>query len=260
MSDPIVCPRCGNAATGNFCATCGAGLGTTACAGCGGELGPGARFCHHCGHAVTGGAGWTPTARSQSGTPWIVALVLTVLAVSAVAWAAMNRDAAPAPSMANAGNAATTGTAPGGPAPDISNMSPRERFDRLHDRVIGAAERNDTNTVIQFWDMAAEAYNMLPEADRDADARYHMAALHLMVGRFPSALALADTILQASPDNLTAYYIRALAAEFEGDSTAAARARSAFRTHYTAEIDKPLPEYTHHRPLFDAFLASIGTR
>lgn len=199
----------------------------------------------------------TPTPRSSS-TPWIVAAVLIVASVGAVAWAATHRDDPKTPSMANAGNAATTGTAPAGPAPDISSMSPRERFDRLHDRVISAAERSDTNTVIQFWDMAAESYNMLPAAERDTDARYHMAALHLLVGRFPSALALADSILVASPGNLTAYYIRGLAADFERDTAALRAAQQDFRSHYATEIDKPQPEYTHHRPMLDAYLTSIG--
>ncbi len=189
---------------------------------------------------------------------WIIAMVLMIASVGAVAWAATHRDDPKAPSMANPGNAATTGTAPTGPAPDISSMSPRERFDRLHDRVISAAERSDTNTVIQFWDMAAEAYNMLPATERDPDARYHMAALHLLVGRFPSARALADTILRDSPGNLTAYYLRGLAADFEGDTAALRAAQQDFRSHYAAEINKPQPEYTHHRPMLDAYLTSIG--
>ncbi len=197
----------------------------------------------------------------RSPTPWIVAGLLTVLAISSVVYAASKRGAADVPSMANAGNAVpgTASEAGIGPAPDISNMTPREQFDRLHDRVVGAAERNDTTTVIRFWPMASGAYDRLPASDRDPDARYHMAALHLLVGQFPAALALSDTILAASPNNLTGYYIRGLAAEFQADTAAARIAKAAFRTNFDAEIGKPQPEYTHHRPLLDQYLRSIGS-
>lgn len=196
-----------------------------------------------------------------SPTPWIIAGLLTVIAIATVVYASSKRGAQAAPSMANAGNAAVD--APGAPvtgaAPDISNMTPREQFDRLHDRVVGAAERNDTTSVIRFWPMALGAYDQLPASDRDADARYHMAALHLLVGQFPAALALADTILTLSPNNLTGYYIRGLAAEFQADSGAARDARRAFRANFDTEIGKAQPEYTHHRPLLDQYLRSIGT-
>lgn len=257
------CPRCGTAASGNYCATCGAPLSAAACVGCGTALAAGGKFCHRCGTAAQGDGVVVsaPPRPGRSPTPWIVAGLLTVLAISSVVYAASKRNAAQPPSMANAGNAAAgTSDASGiGPAPDISNMTPREQFDRLHDRVVGAAERNDTATVIRFWPMASGAYDRLPTGDRDADARYHMAALHLLVGQFPAALALADTILAMSPNNLTGYYIRGLAAEFQADSAPARAAKAAFRAHFDAEITKPQPEYTHHRPLLDQYLRSIGT-
>jgi len=82
------------------------------------------------------------------------------------------------------------GAAAGGPPPDISNMSPRERFDRLYNRVMTAAENGDEATVTNFSPMALSAYGMLDTVD--ADARYHAALIKLHTGDIDGATALGE--------------------------------------------------------------------
>lgn len=253
MSEPVAtpCPSCGLPASGNFCTACGTRLSAPSCPGCGATAAAGTRFCTRCGTPLAGVAAHAGEPR----TPWLVATVLSVLTIVLVLVAAGARSRAAAPDMANAGGAGAAPVGvPVGPAPDISNMTPREQFTRLNDRILAAAERGDTSTVISFWPMAAGAYDNLPPADRDADARYHMATLHLLVGRLPATLALADSILAESPDHLLGWYLRAVVAEFEGDSAAARDARRAFRSAYDTEIARGLQEYVEHAPMLQSFL------
>jgi hypothetical protein len=176
------------------------------------------------------------------------------MAVVLVLWAATKRSDAEGAAMANAGNvgAAPVAGATGTP-PDISNMTPRERFTRLNDRVMAAAEKGDTTTVITFWPMARQSYEMLPPGDRDVDARYHMATLHLMVGDSRSTLAEADTIMTESPENLLGWYLRAVVADFQGDSAATRDARKAFVTNFDTQIATGRQEYLDHDPMLRQF-------
>jgi hypothetical protein len=158
-----------------------------------------------------------------------------------------------APDMANAGAAGPDGGR-AGPAPDISRMTPRERFDRLFNRIMQAAEQGDTAQVERFTPMALGAYAQLDSIN--ADARYHAAVLHLQVGELGPALALADTILAQSPGHLFGYLIRGSAAQFQGDSAALARARRDFQQHYAAEIAANRVEYQEHMPAIEEFKAA----
>jgi len=206
----------------------------------------------------------TPAGASRA--PWLVAGVLVVMIIAGVLYSANRRAAPDVPSMANAGNAGTAvtgladnpnaGCVPTGPAPDISKLTPKERFVRLVDRINGYLDKNDTACVITFTPMALGAYANLAPADRDIDARYHAAMLEAQVGMLDNARALADTIMAAAPDNLFGYYIRATTAEFAGDSAAAKAGRAAFQAHYDAEMKKNRPEYTEHRPLLEQYRKS----
>ena len=282
-STQATCPRCGTAATGKFCAECGTPLAATACATCGTTLSPGAQFCHRCGapvHGALAGAPRAATAPHPLGggpvisradrTPWAIALVLCVASVSAVVYSAnKNNSAQQATSMSNAGNSGSNaqpgltpplgaGGVPVGRAPDISNMSPKERFVRLEGRITQALQAGDSNTVVSFTPMALQAYAQLPDSNRDVDAQYHAAMLEAQVGMFAEAVALSDTILKRAPDNLFGYYIRATVGEFAGDSTAARKARASFRAHYDAEMKKNRPEYSEHRPFLEQYRKGDG--
>ena len=206
----ILCPACGAAASGKFCSSCGAGLAARSCSSCHAQLSTEARFCHRCGHpAPPLQSGGVTSARER--TAWIVAGVLCVLLLGVIV-AKVTRGVSPAtaPEMANAGAGgaaepdagagATPGSVPAGPAPDISRMTPRERFDRLFNRIMQAADQGDSAQVERFLPMALGAYGQLDSAD--VDAQYHAAVLHLQAGDAPGALALADTILATVPTHL----------------------------------------------------------
>jgi hypothetical protein len=252
VSEPVAtsCPNCGAAASGNFCASCGAPLGARTCTNCGTQARPGDRFCRGCGSPVVGAVERPREPR----LPWVIAGILCALAVAAVVYAAGGRGQAAAPAMANAGNA----VGQLGPAPDITNLTPKERFQRLNDRVMSAAENGDTTTVITFWPMAAGAYEQLLPGDRDIDTRYHMATLYLMVGETDAALALADTMMTESPDNLLGWYVRGIVAEYQQDSSALAAARASFEAAFEAEIAKDHEEYVHHADLLRGWRAAAG--
>lgn len=141
--------------------------------------------------------------------------------------------------------------APSGRALDISGMSPRERFDRLFNRIMQAAERGDSAEVRRFTPMALGAYEQLDT--RDIDARYHAAVLHLQTGDFVRARALADTILAESPGHLFGYLITGTAAGFQNDPATRARAQRDFLAHYRAETTAKRVEYLEHKPVLDAF-------
>lgn len=226
------------------------------CTGCGVALVPGVKFCSACGTPVGGTAPTSvPTAGAQNPTPWIVAGILTVISVAAVIYAATDRTPPSAPAM---GSAATAGGL--GPAPDISNMTPREQFTRLSDRVTQASENGDTATVINFTPMALGAYANLPPGDRDIDARYHAAMIQAQVGMFREAAALADTILTESPNDLFGYFIQAIVADFQGAPAKAESARADFRKHFDAEMAKKRDDYEAHRALLENFRTSGGPK
>jgi hypothetical protein len=136
-------------------------------------------------------------------------------------------------------------------APDISNLSPRERFDRLYDRVMQASTSGDAATMQRFSPMAISAYAMLDSVD--IDARYDVAVIKLHAGDVPGATALADTIIAQAPTHLFGWMLRATVARFGGDSTGAKRAGATFLRHYPTELAKALPEYAEHRTSLEAF-------
>lgn len=144
---------------------------------------------------------------------------------------------------------------PGTP-PDISQMTPMERFIRLNDRIMTAAENGDSATVQSFLPMALSAYAQLPEVD--TDSRYHAALLNAQGGDLVAARAISDTILAADPSNLIGLVLRGALAEMSGDATTLADAQRRLLDAWAAEIDKPKQEYQDHRNVLDAFRAAAG--
>jgi len=189
-----------------------------------------------------------------------VAGVLCVLLVTGIAYQVSSAAPEPAaPDMANAGVSTGTPsnrTAPGGPAPDISAMTPRERFDRLFNRIMQASERRDSAEVERFTPMALGAYQQLDSAD--ADARYHAAVLQIQVGNFAAARALADTILAQSPPHLFGYVVRGEVAKLQRDSVLLEQAQRQFLTHYAVEKAARRVEYLEHEPVIEEFKREAG--
>lgn len=138
-----------------------------------------------------------------------------------------------------------------GTPPDISSMSPRERFNRLYNRVMTAAQSGDEGTVGRFTPMALTAYAQLDTVD--ADARYHAALLEVHTGDVTGPTALADTILAQNPGHLFGYVIRGTVARWEKDDKALAKAYAGFQEHYDAEIKAGREEYSEHSRSLDEF-------
>ena len=255
MTTPTLnCPSCGLAGTGNFCSGCGTGLAPRTCSACQALLSAQARFCHRCGHAVSPGpAGSPPRPATTERTTWIVAGILCVLLLGVIILK-VTRGVAPAaaPEMANAGAGGPEAAGgPAGPAPDISQMTPRARFDRLFNRIMQAVDQGDTAQVQRFLPMALGAYAQLDSFN--VDAQYHAALLHLKGGDAPGALALADTILAAVPTHLFGYVVRGEAARLQNDSAALTRAQRDFLSHYDAEMKAKRAEYLEHEPAIAEF-------
>ena len=153
---------------------------------------------------------------------------------------------------------AGSSTGASGPAPDISAMTPRERFDRLYDRIMKAAVIGDSTEVRRFTPMALGAYQQLDA--RDIDARYHAAMLHTQVEQWPGALALADTILAESPAHLFGYLIRGEVGRVRKDSDLLARAQRDFLANYKSAIRSNRVEYLEHKPALDEFKTEAEKR
>ena len=146
---------------------------------------------------------------------------------------------------------ALSSDAPGEVPPDISNMSPRERFNRLYNRIMTAAQSGDEATVTRFTPMALMAYAQLDTID--ADARYHAALLKVHIGEVDAPRALADTILAQNPGHLFGYIIRGTVARFRKDQPELKRAYAGFLKRYVAEMKAARPEYAEHRTSLDDF-------
>jgi hypothetical protein len=188
---------------------------------------------------------------------WIFAGVLSLGLVGFIVYKVTADAPAPeVPAMANAGSAGGLGGPGGGAPPDIGQMTPRERFDRLFNRIMTAAEQRDSAQVQRFTPMALGAYAQLDGFD--ADARYHAAVLHLQAGDTRSALALADTILAETPGHLFGYVIRGTAAEISKDQAALTRARRDFTRAFPAESASAKPEYRDHAPVIEEFRREAG--
>lgn len=251
MSQPQAgqCPSCHRPASGRFCSSCGAQLGARSCRGCGSELQAGNRFCPSCG--VPAGAGGSPqsgggAARTSGGLNyWAVGVAAVAVVVALVALlkpAAVGSEPVPVAPTAVGGAAAV----------DLASMTPRERFDRLYDRVMRASEGGDQGTVTQFAPMALQAYAQLDEID--SDARYHAAMIRLHTGDPAGATALADTILALDPGHLFSTVIYGTVARLQGDQERLARERSNFLKRYDGEMARRLQEYELHKFILDQFL------
>jgi len=213
----------------------------SACPACYATLNAEARYCHRCGRAVAG---------EGERAPWIIAWALVLLALGGIVYfVATKGNAAARPEMANTG-APLAGGAAGAP-PDISQMSPRERFLRLSDRIMSAAAQGDTATANRFAPMAVQAYGMLDSYD--PDVRFHAGTIYIRLGRYPEALALADTIQAEAKDHLFGDLLRAEAGQASGDRALFDRSRRAFLAHYASQIASGRPEYQDHQAMLDEF-------
>jgi hypothetical protein len=179
--------------------------------------------------------------RDRAGRRWVIAGV-TITAIGAALLVRLTAD-----------SRVTTGEAdPGLPraTTDISSMTPRERADRLFNRVMAASERGDSTDVAFFGSMALQAYGLVDALD--ADARYHLGLMQLALHDPKAARAQADTIDRTWKHHLFAPLLRGEIARIENDTAARARARRDLLAQYAAELATGKPEYTDHRTALEA--------
>lgn len=170
---------------------------------------------------------------------------MLVLILGLAAWQEMrSRGAGGPPSTASAGGS-------GVGAPDISQLSPRARFDTLYNRVMRASEAGDTATVARFAPMALLAYEALDP--KDLDARYHSAMLRMHTGDRAAATIEADSIMAAVPDHLLGLMIRAALARWDGDAATVAAIQRRFLDVLDRETTAGRQEYRDHPTAIDRF-------
>ena len=240
------CPSCGADSAGRFCSECGAVLGAD-CRACGATLPVGGRFCNQCGASAAAVPAAPPPPRSAV-LPWIVAgtavLALGALAVPRIAGGGA---AAPVAELAPAGGGAGAG------AVDLASMTPRERADRLFNRVMQGLADGDTTQLAFFADMAIQAYAMVPE--RDADLHYHLGELYRVRGDAPAVRAQGDTILAADPRHLFGLFTAARGERLLGNEAESRVLYRRFLDVYGEEVARNLPEYQEHAPGLPALRA-----
>jgi hypothetical protein len=268
MTEPsslsTVCPSCSTPGSGRFCANCGASLETIKCAGCDASLSPGARFCHRCGQPVGAGVRTAPPVNSPlptgaaapapgSSLPWIVAAISLVclLAFFAGNFYRSSRSStldAPQNALPQAGlDDRGQADAGGQPvrAPDISQLSPQERADRLFNRVMTLDSEGKSDSVQFFAPMALESYRLL--SPLNADQRYDMGRIAEVAGAIPLAGAQADTILQENPTHLLGLILAARIANLEKQPAKKAAFTKRLLAAVPSELEKQLPEYVRHQ-------------
>jgi hypothetical protein len=220
------CPSCGASASGHFCASCGSPLAGARCASCATILTPGAKFCHRCGTAA-GTVGARPDATSST-LPWAIAGIALVCLIALLAGqrfrstppvdaAQAQAQAQGAPQGESDAGPAPDAAAPAVRAPDISSMSPRERADRLFDRIMRLDTEGKKDSVQFFAPMAMSAYEMIPNPDADAQ-----------------------------PTHLLGLVLAMQAARSSGDTAGANAYRAKLRAAQKSELAKKLPEYDRH--------------
>jgi hypothetical protein len=126
-------------------------------------------------------------------------------------------------------------------------MAPRERFERLYQRIITAAQTGDQETANRFLPMALGAYRMLDSIT--IDARYHLAMLQLHVGDLAGAQAEADTIRRGEPDHLFGFVVGAAVARWSKKDRVRDSLHRGFLTRYETEIATRKPEYLEHQAM-----------
>jgi zinc-ribbon domain len=223
------------------------------CHACGATLSDGARYCHKCGASTQAQAtGW------RVGLPWGIAglavgALIGVLAMRGSGGAA--GSAAPDTPVAPFAGGGTTG---GVGAPDISQMSPEERAQRLFDRVMRLDEAGKSDSVQFFLPMALGAYQQLPALS--LDAHFDVGLLKLAGGDAAGALAEADTIHRETPTHLFADLLRARAFEAQRNTRGARAAYQSFLKNEASERARRRPEYADRSGLLDAFHSEAVTR
>jgi hypothetical protein len=139
-------------------------------------------------------------------------------------------------------------------APDISQLTPEQRAERLYDRIMTEAEAGRIENVRSFMPMAIAAYEMI--APLNLDQRYDLGRIGVVGGDSALARAQADTILAAKPTHLLGLILEARAARLEKDEVRAKKADARLLAAEPTERAAGLKEYLLHKNDIDAALTA----
>lgn len=256
------CSDCGAAASGNFCSQCGARV-AGGCPHCGARLSAGALYCAECG----GGVGARTAKPASAWLPWVLSAAVLVgfslVIAQLVQRGSVQRtgDMTITGGLPTSGEPATAAGASGMPSlEELASMTPRQAADRLYERAMSEHEGGDFERAAFFLDMGLQAYAAVPPDEMDADARFHVGLMQLLMGDSVSARLTGDEILEAEPDNLLGLVLSARVADFAGDEAAAAGYRSRLRSAVGEAGTIPdRPEYQSHRPVIQRELELEGS-
>ena len=184
---------------------------------------------------------------TASALPWAVAAISLLALVALVAGQrfAGTRSPSPLPPATSDAPFASGAPAEGARAPDISQLSPRERADRLYDRVMRLSSEGKTDSVQFFAPMALSVYQSL--GPMDADLRYDFGRVAEVSGAAAIARAQADSILAGDSTHLLGLVLGVRAAQLRGDSAAARVFSRRLLAAEPTESAKKLPEYQRHQ-------------
>lgn len=261
----VRCPSCGTQGGGNFCAECGAALrevprGPASCDACGAVLAAGALYCGECGQQVAARARKPFSAR----LPWIASaaalVVFSVLIAVLVQRGSLTRigDDPITGGIDSPGSAGASGGSSGMiSADELASMPPREAADRLFDRAMreheGGGDRGEF-----FGQMAIDAYLGLPPGELDADARFHVGLLQLMLGNPEGARSESEALLSENPRQLYGLLLGSRAAAIGGDAEGAAAYLQRLRDAIAAGESLDDPVYAPHRTFIESQLNAAG--
>jgi hypothetical protein len=191
--------------------------------------------------------------------PWAVAGISLLALIALLAGQRLGAGrASAAPPPPDFGAPGMDAGAAGVRAPDISSMSPRDRADRLFNRIMLYNEQGKDDSVQFFAPMALAAYQMA--APLDADQHYHLGRIGQVAGAAELARSEADSILRTHPDHLLGLILAANAARLGGDEQSARSFERRLLAAEPGERRKGLPEYTQHQNDIAAALLAAKRR
>ncbi|MEO7360570.1 MAG: hypothetical protein ABI120_09570 [Gemmatimonadaceae bacterium] len=147
------------------------------------------------------------------------------------------------------GPAAAAAAAQQGRPPDISNMSPSERANRLYIRIMTLAENNKMDSAVMFTQMGIPAHEALENPS--IDERYHLARLGEIANDSTIARAQSDTILQSEPNNLLGLLMGSRAALMNNNAAKAKKYDQQMLKALEPELAKNSLDYQQHRNEID---------
>ncbi len=240
----MTCPACKTETPdGRFCSNCGATMQDMPCARCGTAIAMASRFCQNCGMQVAAApvAGTMvplPSA-ARSRIPWIIGGTATAALLILVVAQRLNVATPP-----NTPSTPSTEAPPSMRAPDISQMSPRERASRLFNRIMRLNEEGKRDSVALFATMAIPAFQALEPLDDHL--RYDLGRVALVAGQLDLAQAQVDSIVIAKPRHLLGLILAAQVEEQRGNNAEARRLNNRLVAAEASERAKGLEEYTLH--------------